>query len=224
MEEKENKYFESLKGIPLPVVVLDNQWHQLFAGRKKPQKVKQLEKELNDLIKKQGQNNVDMKEYKKLKNRLMDEIVELMGQSQAEPSNKKVAKKMEENQRLIKEINEKLEEGEELMADLPRLIRDKNLELMVASMEACYRYLHKNGEDIFAIDEWIKTVRQELNKNILIKQEREEKNLQIYTYMHHILGPAVMDIFDMKYLKAWKAPEEAEASEAQKDEKEGKEA
>ena len=208
MEEENNKYFESLKGASLPVVVLDKEWHKLFEGRKKPHNVKKLEQDLNDLIKKQGQYNVDRKELKKLKNKLMEEIMENMEQSQNNPKDKKVAKKMEDNQRLIKEINEKMDECEEQLAELPRQIRETNVELMVAGMEACYRFLHKNGEDIYAIEEWIKNVRNELNKNILIKQEREAKNLQIYTYMHHILGAQVLDLFDMKYLKGWTPPKE----------------
>lgn len=227
MEEENNKYLESLKGMSLSVVVLDKDWHKLFAGRKKPMNVKKLEQELNDMIKLQGKCNTERKDLKKLKNKLMEEIVENMEQSQEHPKDKKIAKKMEDNQRLIKEINEKMDACEEQLVELPRQIRETNLKLMVASMEACYRYLHKNGEDIYAIEEWIKAVRQELNKNILIKQEREEKNLQIYTYMHHILGPRVLDLFDMKYLKAWKPPEdfdEKEKAEGKETEKvEGKE-
>ena len=213
MEEENNKYFESLKGTSLPVVVLDKEWHKLFEGRKKPHNVKKLEQDLNDLIKKQGQCNTEIKDLKKLKNKLMEEIVENMEQSQNNPKDKKVAKKMEDNQRLIKEINEKMDECEEQLIELPRQIRETNIELMVAGMEACYRFLHKNGEDIYAIEEWIKNVRNELNKNILIKQEREAKNLQIYTYMHHILGSQVLDLFDMKYLKGWTPPKEPGSEE-----------
>lgn len=223
MQEENSKYLESLKGTKLPVVVLDKEWHKLFAGRKKPVKVKKLEQELNELIKLQGKCNTDRKDLKKLKNKLMEDIVENMEESQNHPKDKKIAKKMEDNQRLIKEINEKMDECEELLLELPGQIRDTNVELMVASMEACYRFLHKNGEDIYAIEEWIKAVRQELNKNILIKQEREEKNLQIYTYMHHILGPQVMDLFDMKYLKAWKPPEDFDAEKKDGNEAEEKE-
>ena len=213
MEEENNKYFESLKGMTLPVVVLDTEWHKLFDGRKKPHNVKKLEQDLNDLIKKQGQFNTEIKDLKKLKNKLMEEIMENMEQSQNNPKDKKVAKKMEDNQRLIKEINEKMDECEEQLIELPRQIRETNIELMVAGMEACYRFLHKNGEDIYAIEEWIKNVRNELNKNILIKQEREAKNLQIYTYMHHILGSQVLDLFDMKYLKGWTPPKEPGSEE-----------
>lgn len=228
MEEENSKYFDALKGIPIPTIVLDKQWHKLFEGRKKPQKVKKLEQELNDLIKQQGQNNTNIKDYKKLKAKLMEEIVVNMEQSQADSNHKKVAKKMEDNQRLIKEINEKLEECEEEKVEFPHQIREKNMELMVASMEACYRFLHRNGEDIQAIEEWIADVRTKLNKNILIKQEREAKNLQIYTYMHHILGPKVLDVFDMNYLKGWKPPEDPDkaeqAEEAEKSEAAGKQA
>jgi hypothetical protein len=207
MEESNSKYYESLKELKLPIIVLDNKWHKLFEGRKKPAKVKKLEQELEELIKKQGQCNTELKELKKLKTKLMEEIVENMETSQNQPGHSKAAKKMEDNQRLIKEINEKMEECEDRLIELPGEIRDKNLDLMVVSMEACYRFLHKNGEDIYTIEQWVEKVRSELNKNLLIKEEREAKNLQIYTYMYQILGPRILDLFDMKYLKGWSPPQ-----------------
>ncbi len=204
---EENKYKEALEGLQVPVVTLDPKWHQLFEGRKKPQKVKELEKNLNELLKRQGKLNNEIKDLRKAKAKLMDEIVENMGTEEDHPDHKKKEKKMSNNQQLIKEINEKIEEEEEELMDIPRTIREVNQELMIESMTSCYQFMHKNSDDIFAIDEWVKKVREELKKNVLIKQEREAKNLQIYKYMHSILGPRVIDVFDMKYLKSWKTPD-----------------
>lgn len=218
-ETRDKKYEAALEGIQVPNVLLDPKWHQLFDGRKKPQKVKSLEAELNELMKRQGKLNNELKDLRKLKGKLMDEIVEHMEVAQNNPDNRQVKKKMDDNQQMIKEIKEKIEEEEEELMDLPRQIRQTNQELMIESMISCYGYMHKNSDDIFAIDDWVGKVRAELKKNLLIKQEREAKNLQIYKYMHNILGAQVLDIFDVKFLKGWKPPEEEKDKEENSAEK-----
>jgi hypothetical protein len=39
----------------------------------------------------------------------------------------------------------------------------------------------------------------ELKKNVIRLQEAEMENYNLYSYMHQIFGPEVMDIFDMEY-------------------------
>lgn len=219
-DNKNNKYEVALEGIQVPNVLLDPKWHQLFDGRKKPQKVKELETKLNELMKRQGKLNNELKDLRKLKGKLMDEIVDHMDIVQKNPDNKQVKKKMDGNQQMIKEINEKIDEEEEELMDLPRQIRENNQELMIESMISCYSFMHKNSDDIFAIDEWVNKVRAELKKNLVIKQEREAKNLQIYKYMHNIIGAQVLDVFDVKYLKGWQPPEETEKPKEKEEKKE----
>lgn len=213
-EGRDRKYEMALQGIKVPNVLLDPKWHQLFDGRKKPQKVKSLEAELNELMKRQGKLNNELKDLRRLKGKLMDEIVEYMDVIQKNPDNKQGKKKMDDNQQMIKEIKEKIDAEEEELMELPGKIRETNQELMIESMISCYGYIHKNSDDIFAIDEWVNKVRAELKKNLLIKQEREAKNLQIYKYMHNILGAQVLDIFDVKYLKGWKPPQDEQTEMA----------
>jgi len=73
-------------------------------------------------------------------------------------------------------------------------------------MEACYDYLHDNTKEIEAIEEWVKQVRVELKKRLVHKQEKELKNYALYSYMHDIFGPDVIEMFDMKYNPADKHP------------------
>ena len=67
--------------------------------------LKRLEENLNTLLKQQGKYNTESKSIKKIKKRLMDEIVQLMENNDT-ASNKKI----EENKRLIEECNTKLDE------------------------------------------------------------------------------------------------------------------
>ena len=45
---------------------------------------------------------------------------------------------------------------------------------------------------------WIEVTRTELKRRIIIKQDKEIANTNIYTYMHDLLGPEMMEVFDNK--------------------------
>lgn len=189
-EKTSDEFKNALENKKLPILVLDNKWHHLFPNKYKAETLKSLEKELNDLMKRQGKLNSELKELKKLKSGLMQEIVEYMEQEK---------EKLEQNQKLILEINETIEQYEDELKDLPRSIKETNEKLMIESMEACYKELHENEEIIEKIGNWIKQVRIELKKNIIRKQTKEIKNQEIYSYMHDILGPEIIEVFDLKH-------------------------
>lgn len=186
---------KALKGKKLPIVVLDHKWHQLFRLVEKTPEISSLEQKLNELLKRQGKVNTEMKDIRKIKKKLMDEIVELMEESDAASE-----KKSDDNRNLIEDCNEKLAVYEDEMLDLPNLIRETNYNLMVETMDACYNSLRFNETELESIGEWIKNVRIELKKNIVRKQEMEITNQEIYSFMHDTFGAEVIDIFDMKYL------------------------
>jgi DNA-binding protein Fis len=136
---------------------------------------------------------------KKLKTKLMQSIVENMEGTHAENFGAIESKKLDEDRRLIDELNVKIEEAEDKVLELPQLIKDKNEELMLESMNFCYEKLRVNMQEAGEIAEWIIQVRKDLKKNIIKKQNREINNRQIYSYMHDIFGAEVIDLFDLKY-------------------------
>lgn len=191
-EEKE-KYTRVLKNKKIAVLTLDNKWHKLFPQGNKPKAIQQLEEEVNECVKREATLRTDIKDLKKLKRKLMDGIVSSM----EDTSNHKRTKKMEESQRLILEINEKLENYEAELLELPGKTKAANTALMLESMDYCYNQMHKNSEEIKEIAEWIKKVRVELKKNVLRKQEKEMRNKRMYSYMHDLFGPEVIELFDL---------------------------
>lgn len=193
MARNRDLFEEALKGKKLPVLILDNKWHQLFTQYNQNKETTKLVKELSSLVAKQGGLNTDIKDIRRLKAKLMDEIVSGMdGVSLNE-------KGMEEHRRLISECNEKLEAYQDELLDLPKEIDRVNYQLMLQTMEVCYDAIEKNTEEIEEIGEWISKIRVELKKNVIRKQEKEWLNQELYTYMHDIFGPDVIEIFDMKY-------------------------
>lgn len=188
---KERQDFKSaLIGKTVPLLVLDQKWHRLFAVHGKTEEIKELESKLNNLLAEQGRLNNRQKELKKLKGRLLDEIVQGMDDKD---------KKLEENKRLVDEINEKLEACEDELMDIPHQIRETNDELMLLSMDYFYEKIRVNQTESVEIEEWINQVRVDLKKNIIRKQNRDINNREIYAYLHDIFGAEVINIFDIKY-------------------------
>ena len=159
--------------------------------------VKPLELQLNELLKRQGKINSETKEIKKIKKRYMEEIVTLV--DAASNGDASAEKKVADNKRIVEDCNRKLEEYEDEIVDIPREINEVNRKLMLVTMEHCYETMQDNTDDIEELDEWLTSVRIELKKNLIRKQEKEAKNHQIYSYMHDIFGPEVVELFDLRY-------------------------
>ncbi len=198
MAEHEEQFKNALVGKKIPVLILDPKWHRLFSKTGTTDEIKALEKELQELLKRQGKLNNENKDLKKIKNNLMDEIVVHMDGIESK-TNETTEKKLEDNKRLINEVNEKLEHNEDELMELPREIDRVNRELMIQTMELCYEKLRDNTQEIEEIAAWIREVRVSLKKNILKKQNKEVNNAELYSYMHDIFGHDVMELFDMKY-------------------------
>lgn len=195
---KDEQFKNAISQKNIPVLILDNKWHKLFSKTGSTDEIKQLESELQELLKRQGKLNNENRELKKIKNGLMDEIVSNMGGTENN-SDSKSEKKLTENKRLINEANEKLEANEDELMELPRQIDSVNKKLMLATMELCYERLQENTREIEEIAEWIRDVRVNLKKQIIKKQDKEVNNAELYGYMHNIFGHDLMEIFDMKY-------------------------
>ncbi len=198
MKDKSEVYEKALSDKRVPILTLDNKWYKLFTDLTKTGEIPKLEKQLNDLLKRQGKLNVDSKNIKKLKKKLMEEIVS-MADEWEQATGKALEKRLDEHKRLIEECNEKLESYQEELLELPGQINEVNHALMLATMRYCYNCMQENTEQIAEITQWITDIRIELKKNLVRKQEMEYQNKQIYSYMHDLFGADVIDIFDMKY-------------------------
>ena len=76
MSRTDDIFIPALTEKKIPILTLDNKWHQLFDKTEADSNIKKLENRLNELIKRQGKINTETKELKKLKKKLMQEIVE----------------------------------------------------------------------------------------------------------------------------------------------------
>lgn len=195
MTQEDEVFREALVGKKIPILTLDNQWHKLFTQTGDNEEIHNLQENLNDLLKRQGKLNTEVKSLTSFKKKLMKEIVSIMEL----PDSAKKEKKMAENKRIIEESNQKLEEYNDELMELPKQIDEANFELMIATMHVCYGMIQQNVQDIEEINKWVSDFRVHLKRKILLKQKKEIWNDEMYSYMHDIFGPDVIEMFDMKY-------------------------
>lgn len=200
MAASKEKFTQAISRSKIPILILDNKWHRLFGKVNPTEEMKNLEKELAALIKRQGKLTNENKDLKKIKSDLMQGIVDNMDDMNDASKEKTVDKKLNDSKRLINDTNERIERNEDELMELPKEIDRVNRELMMATMELCYERLGDNTERIEEIAGWIKDIRIQLKKNIVKKQDMEIYNSELYSYMHDIFGPEVMEMFDMKYV------------------------
>lgn len=198
MPSKDELFNKALNEKNIPILTLDNNWHRLFTQTEADEEILSYEHELNELLKKQGKNNTDIKNIKSLKKKLMDEIVEKMDSLNKTPG-KATEKKLNDNKRLIEECNNKLQTCQDISFDISREITAVNKKLMFKTMQVCYEQIQDNNTDIEEISRWVDEIRIELKKKVVIKQQKLQRNQNFYTYMHNIFGSDVIDLFDMKY-------------------------
>ena len=198
MGRKEEEYEYALQNKNIPLLTLDNKWHMLFGTADTTLTINRLEEQLNNLLKRQGKLNTESKDIRRLKKKLMDEIVPTVDELEKR-YDASLEKKLDDNKRLINDCNDKLAGYKDELLELPKEIEQVNYKLMLATMDACYEKLKENTAEIDEIGEWITKIRVELKKKIIRKQEKEQQNQDLYHYMHAIFGADVIDIFDMKY-------------------------
>lgn len=193
----EEEFRAALSDKNIPLLVLDQKWHRLFAIHGKTDEIKEKEAKVNELLAQQGRANTELKKLKKIKNQLMDEIVQNMDDEDDDSAKRE--KKRLENKKLIDEVNEKIDEEEDLLLELPKEIKEVNESLMILSMDYFYSKLRVNQTEAKEIEDWIAQVRIDLKKNIIRKQNRTINNKEIYSYLHDIFGAEVLDLFDIQY-------------------------
>ncbi len=185
-----------LAGRKVPILTLDAKWHELFPDYDKPANIRDLENRINQLLKKQGKLITDIKGMKALKPKLMDEIIVNMG-ADGTKEGKLKAKKLDRNQKLIKDISNKITQVEDELIDLPYEIKAANEQLIIESAKVCYQRIQRNKQTIENTNDWILKTRNELKEKILVKQDLEMKNNSVYTYMHDLLGADLLENLDI---------------------------
>lgn len=179
---------ELFAGTNVPLVTVDNRWHELFPEKYKTSKIKALEVNVKELVKKQGKLINENKDLKRAKKKLMSDIVKNMDDAE-----NPVIKK---GKKLMEELNEKITANEDELAKIPYELREANEELMAYSMMECYERMLENREQVDRIKVWMEDVKAQVKEQKVKQLILEEDTQKIYAYLHDLVGPEAMNRFD----------------------------
>ena len=176
LEKKVEVFSKALEGKRVPVLTLDSKWYRLLdeLGRKA---VREDENRLNELLRAQGKINSQIKDLKKVKKKLMDEIVPMVDEAELRPE---LEQQIAKNKELIEQCNQKMDDLKDSLLDYPAEIQRVNHELMLETMAYCYESIQENTAGIEEIEKWVTDIRIELKKRLIRKQEMEQKNHESY--------------------------------------------
>lgn len=190
----------ALKNKNIPLLILDEKWLEIFPEHLQNSSIRSMVSELGKLLKQQGKHVDELKGLKRYKSQLMQEIVENMDADDTALGKLK-RRKLDKNQKKILELKEEMGQRQEELAELPYQIRQVNTELLIESTRLCYERFSDNQNRISELDEEIAELREKLKLKLLDKQDREMKNEKMYTYLHSMLGPELMERFDAELKK-----------------------
>lgn len=196
MTTQEMRIWELLKKKNIPIACLDERWLRLFPDSEKTPLIKKLENELKELLKRQGKVNTDLKDIRVVRDKLTQSVLET-AEDTSIPENKRL-KKQAASQRLIVEARQKQDNLELELDELPDKIKEANSALIFESVRVCYQRINQNKQDIDMLEQWIEQMREKFKERVVLKQDKEIMNEEIYTYLHGMLGAGVMEAFDEK--------------------------
>ena len=196
MTPQEMRIWELLKKKNIPIACLDERWLRLFPDSEKTPLIKKLENELMVLLKRQGKVNTDLKDIRVVRDKLTQSVLDT-AEDTSIPENKRL-KKQAASQRLIVEARQKQDNLELELDELPDKIKEANSALIFESVRVCYQRINQNKQDIDMLEQWIEQMREKLKERVVLKQDKEITNEEIYTYLHGMLGAGVMEAFDEK--------------------------
>ena len=129
----EHDFQNAISKIKVPMLILDQKWHRLFALGGKPEDVKELEAKESELLKRDAELKKELKDLKKVKESLMSSVMENM-----DSTSDLISKKLDDDKRLLEECKERIAAAEEEQKDLPEETDRVNRDLMMATMDYCY--------------------------------------------------------------------------------------
>ena len=113
MAKDDEVYMSALQGKSIPILTLDNKWHQLFTQTEMTPEIEAFADELNTLVERDGRLRSETKNIKKLKKKLLNEIVPLRDKANKLGNAPAIEKEISERTRLINECNEKIDSHQE---------------------------------------------------------------------------------------------------------------
>ena len=91
---------------------------------------------------------------------------------------------------------ERIEAGTNRIMELPALIREANERLLVEGVKIFYHHMRETEITLTELKREIENLHILLEEKEQKKETMENQRNGIYTYMHDLLGPEIVELFD----------------------------
>ena len=156
-----------LKKNDILILILDERWNALFKNVEKTEDIKEHEGRVKELLKEESRLIAESKEIAAKKKKDLARIIQLTPQAY-EDNNEEAKEEMKRCELEIKQINERMKEISDELDNMPKRIREANLQLLESTenSEYCMRKNQK-GKGIGKLIE----VTKSSWKNILMRKK-----------------------------------------------------
>lgn len=188
-----------IKKNKIPILIYNPEWMQLFVNYPS-RSLKKAVTALEELLAKEKACEAEQKELERRKKTLMNKILYISKEIN-EDNNKNAIPKMEEAQKELLGINEKIPLLIEELETLPSLINQQNTVVLKETIKRAYELIQENKEEAAACQDEVNKIRQRLGELIKKKVETEERVNKLYSFVHGMVGADEMEKLDDKFIK-----------------------
>lgn len=185
----------------ISLLILDERWNNLFANTEKTPEIMALEDRIKELLKEQARLITESKNISATKKMLMDRIIKLTPEA-FEKNSEEARTQMQQYEKEIRRINERLPKIEEELDNIPESIKNTNLELLEHMVNMVYFKIRANRKRKEELDRLIEETRIRLKEYIDEKESLVEDDTGVYSYFHDLLGAEELERLDKEYFES----------------------
>ncbi|HOM02316.1 MAG TPA: hypothetical protein PLH43_05750 [Acetivibrio sp.] len=187
-----------LKKNSIPILILDERWHNVFKNVEKTKEIIEKEEELKELLKEESRLAFEKKEILSRKKSYLDKIIKLTPEV-FDNNNEQSKAEMEKCEKEINQINERIKTIEAEIDNMPERIREANLRLLECTINSVYFKMRENQVRVKELEELIENTKKQLASYIEEKEGLNEYDNEVYTYFHDLLGGEELQKLDNRY-------------------------
>jgi hypothetical protein len=188
-----------IKKNKIPILIYNPEWMQLFINFNS-KNLKKAVTVLEELLAREKSCEAEQKELERRKKTLLNKILYISKEIN-EDNNIDAIPKMEETQRELLQINEKIPMLIEELESLPSMINHQNTVVLKETIKRAYELIKHNKDEADKSQAEVNQIRQRLGELIKIKVEAEERVNKLYSFIHGMVGANEMEKLDISYLK-----------------------
>jgi hypothetical protein len=184
----------------ISLLILDERWNGLFNNITKTSRILDCENKIKELLKEQSRLITESKESTIKKKECMDSIIKLTTEA-FENNNEEARTKMQDCEKIIVAINKRTKDIEDRLSDVPKEIRQANLELLEQTVKLVYFSIKGNQQRVVELDKEITKTKEQLKMLIDERGLLAQDDTDTYSYFHDLFGGDELQKLDDIYFE-----------------------